>query len=104
VSLGAILAILAIVVFIFLRGPHLSGTYSGSDGLGSMEFRGNKVYITTVLGTTYVSTYEVDGDHIVIKGVGGAQVFTQAGATLDGGVGLRFVKRGPHAAATPSPE
>jgi hypothetical protein len=70
----------------------LSGTYSEVGGAGRLEFRGAKVYVTTVLGTTFVTPYEVDGNRIIIKGAGGSQVYTLDGDTLDGGMGMKFVK------------
>lgn len=100
--LGVLAVVLAVGAILLSRGGGLSGTYADASGAGSMEFRGSKVYITTVLGTTYVSTYELDGDRVVIKGAGGAQVFNRHGATLDGGVGMKFVKQGTQAAAAPS--
>lgn len=70
----------------------LRGRYHGQDGTSGLEFRGSRVYVTTSLGTTFVAAYEVDGDRVIIKGAGGAQVYTKAGDTLDGGIGIRFVK------------
>lgn len=73
-------------------GNRLSGRYEEVGGTGRMEFKGSKVYVTTVLGMTYAAEYEVDGPHIVIKGAGGSQVFTRDGDTLEGGLGTRFVR------------
>lgn len=92
VGISTFVAIVIVAAIYLSRGPTLSGTYNALEGPGSMEFRGSKVYITTVLGTTFVSSYELDGDHVVIKGAGGAQVFTRRGPTLDGGMGMKFVK------------
>ncbi len=103
-GLGVVAVVLVVAAILLSRGGGLSGTYAEANGVGSMEFRGSKVYITTVLGTTYVSTYEADGHRVVIKGAGGAQVFNRHGATLDGGVGMKFVKQATQAAAAPNHE
>ena len=89
-SIGGALAASAI-----LAGcdDNLSGTFDQVDGAGRLEFHGSKVYVTSILGTTFVTNYEVDGNHIIIKGAGGAQVYTHTGDTLDAGAGIRFVKR-----------
>jgi len=90
-ALALAVAIIATAALI-QSGPGMRGKYAGADGRSAMEFRGHRVYITTVLGTTFVANYEVDGNHVIIKGAGGAQVYTRAGDTLDGGVGIKFVK------------
>lgn len=71
----------------------LSGEYAEVNGPGKLEFKGSKVYVTTVLGMTFVSEYEVDGDRVIIKGAGGSQVFNRTGDTLDGGAGMKFQKK-----------
>lgn len=89
----SVIALTFVIVAVLGRGGGMSGLYADADGRGSLEFRGSKVYITTVLGTTFVSTYEVDGKRVIIKGAGGSQVFTRDGATLDGGLGMKFIKK-----------
>lgn len=74
----------------------ISGEYTEVGGPGKLEFKGSKVYVTTVLGMTFAAEYEVDGSHLIIKGAGGSQVYTIAGDTLDGGAGMRFVKKQAH--------
>jgi hypothetical protein len=101
VATTSVIALAVIAVIVISRGSGVSGTYRQADGTGSMEFRGSKVYITTVLGTTFVSNYEVDGNRVIIKGAGGSQVFTRSGDTLDGGLGIRFVRQGASVAAHP---
>lgn len=83
----------ALGILLVMRDAHLSGTFRDPDGNGRLEFRGARVYVTTALGTTFVSAYEVDGDRIIIKGAGGAQVYTRKGEMLDGGLGIRFVRQ-----------
>ncbi len=92
--LGAALVLVAVVGgAIALWGESgMRGKFAGQDGMSGLEFRGSRVYVTTALGTTFVAAYEVDGNRVIIKGAGGAQVYTRAGDTLDGGVGIRFVK------------
>jgi hypothetical protein len=90
---GAALAAL-IAVGLLIPGLHrISGEYDQVEGGGRLEFRGSRVYVTTVLGMTFSTSYEVDGDRVIIKGGGGAQVYTRRGDTLDGGMGLKFVKK-----------
>lgn len=72
----------------------LTGTFSQVQGSGRMEFSKDRVYVTTLLGMTCVGAYEVDGNRVIIKGIGGQQVFTLDGDTLDGGAGLKFVRGG----------
>ena len=83
----------SILLYVALGRSEMSGRYAGADGTSLLEFRGDRVFVTTVLGTTFVTGYEVDGDRVIIKGAGGAQVYTRNGDTLDGGVGIRFVKQ-----------
>jgi hypothetical protein len=92
VGISSIAALVVIVAVSASGGNALSGIYTATDGAGTLEFRGNKVYVTSSLGTTFVSTYEIDGNRIVIKGTGGAQVFTRDGPTLDAGAGMKYVK------------
>jgi hypothetical protein len=101
IAATSVIALAVIAFLVISRGTGISGTYRQADGTGSMEFRGSKVYITTVLGTTFVSNYEVDGNRVIIKGAGGSQVFTRNGDTLDGGLGIRFVRQGESVAAHP---
>lgn len=91
--LGAIL--LAALLLTGVRGgSSLSGEYHEVGGSGKLEFRGGRVYITALMGMTFTAPYEVDGDHIVIRGASGTQVYIRRGDTLDAGMGMRFVKKG----------
>jgi hypothetical protein len=75
------------------RSARISGEFDEVGGSGRLEFRGTRVYVSAPLGMTYVATYEVDGDRIIVKGGGGTQVYTRRGDTLDAGIGMKFVKR-----------
>jgi hypothetical protein len=93
---AVLVVILAVVVgtAVLATGkPGMSGTYRGPDGRSGLEFRGSRVFVTSTLGTTFVAEYEVDGDRVIIKGAGGAQVYHRQGDALDGGVGIRFVRQ-----------
>lgn len=85
--------LLSVILGLALNRSGMSGRYAGVDGRSELEFRGSRVYVTSTLGTTFVAAYEVDGNRVIIKGAGGAQVYTREGNTLDGGVGIRFVKQ-----------
>ncbi len=95
-----LLGIAVFAVMVALRDGALSGEYDEVGGPGKLEFRGGKVYVGAPLGMTYVAGYEVDGDRVIVKGGGGAQVYTRHGDTLDAGMGMKFVRKGGrHAAA-----
>ncbi|MBX3356793.1 MAG: hypothetical protein KF745_00035 [Phycisphaeraceae bacterium] len=89
---GIVLVVLATLGLVGCGGG-LSGTYTEQDGVGKLEFKGDRVYVTTLLGMTFVASYETDGNHVIIRGAGGSQVYTIDGNTLDGGGGVRFVKQ-----------
>jgi len=72
--------------------PGISGRFTGTDGTSALEFKGSRVYVTSSLGTTFQTTFDVDGDKVIIHGAGGGQVYRRSGNTLDGGVGITFVK------------
>lgn len=74
------------------RGGGISGRYEESAGLGSLEFRGGKVYVTTVVGSTFVAPYEVDGSRIILKGPGGSRVLTRVGDSIHGGVNMTYIR------------
>jgi hypothetical protein len=85
------------VVGVMAGCDRLSGEYAEVNGPGKLEFKGGKVYITTMLGMTFVTSYEVEGDRVIIKGAdgrgGGSQVFTRSGDTIDAGMGVKYVKK-----------
>jgi hypothetical protein len=85
-------------VLVFSMGPagcgkELSGRYDEIDGTGSLEFKGRRVYMTTMLNTVLVADYEIDGQRVIIRGSGGSQVYTRDGDTIDAGMGIRYVKK-----------
>jgi hypothetical protein len=75
-------------------GSGLSGTYADAGSpTSSLEFKsGGRVYVTT-FGGTFVGSYEVDGDHVIVKGPHGSQVFQRSGAELSDGAGATYVKK-----------
>src|SRR6187431_295658 len=87
-----LLASLALLLTLSGCDRGMSGKYDEVNGTGSLEFTGEKVYVTTFMGTTFVADYEVDGDHVIIKTAGGSQVYTRKGDTLDGGL-EKYVKK-----------
>lgn len=94
-------ALLAILPLGCDRTDHLSGTYAQTGGPGTLEFTKDRVYVTTLLGMTFVATYEIDGNRVIIKGTGGSQVYKLEGDTLDGGAGMTFIKAVPAPTTTP---
>jgi len=94
----AVLGVVAALA-VWGRGSRLSGEYDEVGGPGKLEFRGAKVYVAAPLGVTLVAAYEVDGDRVIIRGGGGAQVYMRRGDTLDAGMGVRFVKKSAAQAA-----
>jgi hypothetical protein len=90
----ALLALLGTVLVLSLApgSTRLSGRFGEVGGPGKMEFSRDRVYVTSLLGMTFAAEYEVDGDRVIIKGSGGSRVYTLHGDTLDGGVGLTFVR------------
>jgi hypothetical protein len=90
-ALTALLLAPALAV-VLMRGGEVQGEYTQVDGPGKMVFRGERVYITTALGITFASRYELDGNRVIIRGAAGSQVFTRDGGTLDAGLGIRYVK------------
>lgn len=74
------------------RGGGLSGEYREVSGMGALEFKGRRVYVTTVLGTTFAAEYELDGRRLILKGAGGSQVLTREGDSLLGGLNMTYVR------------
>ncbi len=74
-------------------GAGMSGTYAAGVGPGQLEFENNGTVYMTAFGETFACKYEVDGNHVIVKGPNGSQVMTKEGDRLDGGLGMTFVKR-----------
>ncbi|MBX3352788.1 MAG: hypothetical protein KF684_07620 [Phycisphaeraceae bacterium] len=74
------------------RGGGLSGEYREVSGLGALEFKGRRVYVTTVVGTVFAAEYEVDGKRVILKGPGGSQVLTREGDAIQGGLNMKYVR------------
>lgn len=90
---AAVTAIFAIWLGMAGCGKQMSGRYQQVDGAGSLEFKGRRVYVTTVLNTVLVADYELDGDRVIIRGSGGSQVYMCNGDTIDAGMGIQYVKQ-----------
>jgi hypothetical protein len=89
----ALIAGLALALTPTACGSGLSGTYADESGLGQLEFREDGTVYLTTFGGTIACTYEIDGDHVIVKGPRGTQVLTRTANRLDGGLGFAFVKR-----------
>ena len=87
----AVIAVLALLAA--GCGARLSGTYADETGLGSLELKDDGTAYMTTFGGTIACTYEMDGEHVILKGPNGSQVLTLKGDRLDGGLGFCFVKR-----------
>jgi hypothetical protein len=74
-------------------GPRLSGTWANPSGLGQFEFREDGTAYMTSFAGTIACTYELDGDHVIVKGPNGTQVLTRDGDRLDAGLGMSFIRR-----------
>jgi hypothetical protein len=71
--------------------PAMAGVYAEVGGPGKLEFKGERVYVTGMLGMTFVAEYELDGDRVIIQGAGGSRVYVKKDRELDAGMGLRYV-------------
>lgn len=94
---GLLVIGLLALVLVSCGGEGLSGVYRESaGGDDTIEFKGDRVYITISPAPTMAGEYEVDGDKIIltIAGSGGqTMVLTRKGDTLEGGpFGKSFVK------------
>ncbi|HEX5009971.1 MAG TPA: hypothetical protein VFY71_06180 [Planctomycetota bacterium] len=74
-------------------GSGLSGTWATSDGQGRLEFDVDGTVYLTSYGGTFACRYQLDGDHVIITGPNGSQVFTRQGNQLEAGLGMVFVRR-----------
>jgi hypothetical protein len=93
-ALGALLVCL-IVYVPSLRRAGMDGTYREEGGHGSMEFKRNGTVYVTSFGGTFSREYELDGEHVLIKGVQGSQVLTKDGDRLlaGGPIGSTYIKQ-----------
>lgn len=73
-------------------GDPPSGLYASPDGLGSLEFKGRRVFVTSATGTTFAAEYQRRGDRIILSPSGGSRVFTLDDDTILAGDGVVFVK------------
>lgn len=94
-----IAAVAAVLLTVLLTmsgcGDRLSGRYDELDGWGSLEFEGDRVYITlAVIQTTTAADYEIDGGKVIVKSPGALQVYNiNSDGTLEGGLGMKFIRR-----------
>src|SRR5688572_33254667 len=64
-----VLCVAAVALAIFACGDSLSGKYEATGeaaGAASVEFKGDKAYVT-IVGMTTETEYEVNGDKVVFK-------------------------------------
>ena len=87
-TLGSVLALL-----LSGCGGGMSGTYEEENGLGTLEFQEDGTVYVSVLGVTVAGEYELDGSRVIVAGPNGEQVLTRDGDRLEGGFGMRYVKR-----------
>jgi hypothetical protein len=73
----------------------MSGKYQATDGGGdSIEFQGDRVYVTITPAPTIPGEYEVEGDKVIITVGGQSMALSRRGDTLEGGpFGMTFVKQ-----------
>lgn len=86
-------AALALALLASACGGGLTGRYANAGGVGSLDFRSNGTVYVTLYGGTFAGTYEVEGERVIVRGPGGAQVFVKTGDRLDGDYGMTFVKQ-----------
>lgn len=72
----------------------MSGKYSDSSGMLSVEFKSSKAYVTTA-GTTQEVDYDVDGDKVTLKNPQGNLVLTKNsdGSLTGGPLGEKLTKQ-----------
>ena len=91
------LLVLALVVAFSLSAvacdSGLSGTWASADGQGRLEFRDNGTVYLSSYGGTFACQYEMDGNHVIVTGPHGSQVFTRRGDQLEAGLGAVFVRQ-----------
>ena len=85
--------VVALVLSAGACGSGLSGTWASADGQGRLEFRDNGTVYVSSYGGTFACQYEMDGDHVVVTGPHGSQVFTRRGDQLEAGLGAVFVRQ-----------
>jgi hypothetical protein len=84
-------------------GARLSGTWAEASGQGQLQFESDGTAWLTTFGGTIACSYEIDGDHVLLRGPNGTVVLTRRGDTLQGGLGCSYVDlRRAHSSASPS--
>lgn len=92
-ALRLVVCVLSILVGAVGCGAGLSGTFEEESGLGQLEFQDDGTVYVSLLGVTVAGEYELDGEHVILRGPNGTQVLTRNGARLVGGPGLCYVRR-----------
>jgi hypothetical protein len=88
------IALLAPVIAALAACGGMSGKYEAADGGGdSIEFQGDRVYVTITPAPTIPGEYEIEGDKVIITVGGQSMALSRRGDTLEGGpFGMTFVK------------
>ncbi|MCC5886958.1 MAG: hypothetical protein JJT88_11050 [Gammaproteobacteria bacterium] len=73
----------------------LLGTYEDDLGMTRYEFRGKGQAHLTVLGTTVVADYHLDGDRVLVTGPQGTLVLTRRDDRLYGPMGMELKRQMP---------
>lgn len=74
-------------------GGALSGTYADDAGVTSYEFGPDGRARISVLGTTVVAEYTLDGDRVLVTSPQGTVVLTRDEDRLYGPMGLELVRQ-----------
>lgn len=70
----------------------IAGEYRDQRGVTAYEFEPNGRVFISVMGTTTVARYELEGDRVLINGSEGIVVLNRTGEELHGPLGLRLVR------------
>jgi outer membrane lipopolysaccharide assembly protein LptE/RlpB len=78
----------AVALAVAACGSHMKGKYASSNGMMSVEFRGDKAYVTVPMAGTQQMDFEQDGDRVILKNEGGNLVLTRnSDGSLSGPMG-----------------
>lgn len=58
-------------------GSHMKGKYATANGMMSVEFKGDKAYVTLPMAGTQQMPFEQDGDRVILKNADGNLVLTR---------------------------
>ena len=85
---STLLILIASLALIACGRDELIGTYEDELGMTRYEFLGNGEVQVSVLGTTVVAEYRLDGDNVLVTSPQGTLVLTRRGEQLHGPMGL----------------